>query len=45
MIGATALVHNLTVATRNLRDFARLGVPAFNPSCEPANGIPAVPHR
>jgi predicted nucleic acid-binding protein len=31
MIGATALVHNLTVATRNLRDFARLGAPAFNP--------------
>ena len=31
MIAATALVHNLTVATRNLRDFKRLGVPAFNP--------------
>ena len=31
MIGATAVVHNLTVVTRNLRDFERLGVPAFNP--------------
>jgi len=31
IIAATALVHNLTVATRNLRDFERLGVPAVNP--------------
>jgi hypothetical protein len=31
MIAATAVVHNLTVATRNLRDFERLAVPAFNP--------------
>ena len=31
MIGATAVVHNLTVVTRNLRDFERLGVPALNP--------------
>jgi toxin FitB len=31
MIAATAAVHNLTVVTRNLRDFERLGVPAFNP--------------
>lgn len=31
MIAATALVHNLTVATRNLRDFERFGVPAINP--------------
>ena len=31
MIGATAAAHNLTVVTRNLRDFERLGVPAFNP--------------
>jgi toxin FitB len=31
MIAATASVHNLTVVTRNLRDFERLGVPAFDP--------------
>jgi len=31
LIAATALVHNFTVATRNLRDFERLGVPALNP--------------
>jgi toxin FitB len=31
MIAATALVHNLTVVTRNLRDFERLGVSAFSP--------------
>jgi predicted nucleic acid-binding protein len=31
LIGATALVHNFTVVTRNLRDFERLEVPAFNP--------------
>jgi predicted nucleic acid-binding protein len=31
IIAATALVHNMTVATRNLRDFERLGVPAVNP--------------
>ena len=31
MIAATAMVRNLTVVTRNLRDFERLGVPAFDP--------------
>lgn len=31
MIAATAVVHNLTVVTRSLRDFERLGVPALNP--------------
>ena len=31
MIAATALVHHLTVVTRNVRDFARFDVPLFNP--------------
>ena len=31
MIAATALTHNLTVVTRNVRDFALFGVPVFNP--------------
>ncbi len=31
MIAATALVHNLTVVTRNVRDFETFGVNVFNP--------------
>lgn len=31
IIAATAAVHSLTVATRNVRDLARFGVPVFNP--------------
>jgi predicted nucleic acid-binding protein len=31
MIAATAQVHNLTVVTRNIRDFDRLGVRTLNP--------------
>jgi hypothetical protein len=31
MIAATAKIHGLTVATRNERDFASLGVQIFNP--------------
>lgn len=31
LIAATALVHDLTVATRNVRDFKRCGVPVVNP--------------
>ena len=31
MIAATARVHGLTVATRNERDFANLGVAVLNP--------------
>lgn len=30
-IAATALVHGMTVATRNLADFAATGVPLLNP--------------
>ena len=31
MIAATALEHGLTVVTRNVRDFAAMGVPLLNP--------------
>jgi predicted nucleic acid-binding protein len=31
MIAATALVHQLTVVTRNTRDFAAFNVPLFDP--------------
>ena len=31
MIATTALVHDLTVATRNIRDFRPAGVKVFNP--------------
>ncbi len=31
MIAATALVHKLTVVTRNVRDFKRFNVPVLNP--------------
>jgi predicted nucleic acid-binding protein len=31
LIAATALVHGLTVATRNVRDFEKLGVPSHDP--------------
>jgi predicted nucleic acid-binding protein len=31
LIAATAMVHGLTVVTRNARDFADLGVPVLNP--------------
>lgn len=31
MIAATAIVRNLTVVTRNERDFERFNVPLFNP--------------
>jgi predicted nucleic acid-binding protein len=31
MIAATALVHGMTVVTRNITDFQRTGVPLLNP--------------
>jgi predicted nucleic acid-binding protein len=31
LIAATARTHGLTVATRNVKDFERAGVPVFNP--------------
>lgn len=31
MIAATAKLHGLTVATRNVKDFSRCGVPVFDP--------------
>jgi predicted nucleic acid-binding protein len=31
MIAATALEHDLTLVTRNVKDFAGLGVEVFNP--------------
>ncbi len=36
MIAATASVHGLTVATRNVADFEACGVPVFNPWLYPA---------
>jgi predicted nucleic acid-binding protein len=35
MIAATAIVHSLTVVTRNVRDFKSLGVRALNPFSAP----------
>jgi toxin FitB len=37
MIAATAAVHGLTVATRNVRDFKRFGVKTFDPFASPAD--------
>lgn len=34
LIAATALMHGMTVATRNVADFAPTGVPVFNPWAE-----------
>jgi predicted nucleic acid-binding protein len=40
MIAATALIHGLTVATRNVRDFMPFGVPTFDPFNFDAQGRP-----
>jgi len=34
LLAATALVHNLTLVTRNVKDVARSGVPLLNPFSE-----------
>jgi len=36
LIGAAARVHNLTVVTRNVRDFAGFGVRLLNPFANPS---------
>jgi toxin FitB len=40
LIAATALVHGLTVVTRNTADFAPMGVPVLNPWLTPISSIP-----
>jgi predicted nucleic acid-binding protein len=35
LIAATALVHGMTVVTRNVSDFAPFGVPLLNPWVAP----------
>ena len=42
VIAATALVHGMTVVTRNLADFARTGAPLLNP-WDYAPGKPSAP--
>lgn len=36
LITATAIVHDLGIATRNLEDFRRAGLPVFDPWTDPA---------
>jgi len=38
MIAATAAVHELTIVTRNLRDFQPFGIPIINPFDPPRDG-------
>ena len=43
MIAATAAVHGLTVVTRNVRDFEKVGVPVLNPfDLDVSNGPPSA---
>ena len=44
MIAASALVHKLTVVTRNVRDFERFHVPLFNPSAQRLQPHIRLPH-
>lgn len=37
LLAATALVHGLTLATRNVKDVARSGVPTVNPFARPGH--------
>lgn len=39
MIAATAVVHNLTVVTRNVKDFKTLGVRTLNPFDSKRGGV------
>ena len=41
LIAATALVHDLTVVTRNIRDFEPMGVRLLNPWDIPSSEVPA----
>ena len=45
MIAATAAVHNLTVVTRNIRDFAAFGSRTLNPFTWKGPDIPLPPEQ
>jgi len=47
LIAGTALAHGLVVVTRNVADFARLGVPYLNPweAATAVTSTPPGPHR
>lgn len=38
LIAGVAIVHRLTIVTRNVRDFERLGVPVLDPFATPPHG-------
>lgn len=40
LLAATALVHDMVLVTRNVRDVASTGVQALDPSVQPASGPP-----